>query len=161
LEREISTTAKGQRVIGMTDDEIRGEMIVCLWNAHQTFKPGQGLTIEQYWWSIWKKRKTDLLRYTLAGMRDPHLKVLVDNGSFFSIEDESDKTLSVVHQDVLVPSCPTLDPLHQHVWAMLAYGATRQDVMLATGISKKGYYTIISAWRSESTQHLLKEGTSA
>lgn len=148
LHADIVRASFHQHIPGMTQEEVAAEMIVCLWRARRTYRKGHGVTLEQYWWAVWMHRKSDLISYFLSQKRDVRKEVLWDDPSIDS-EVEAE----------IVPPAPTRDEVENQVWAMLAAGHTRKDVLAKLAISKRRYYEIIESWRNAEVRSGLTDET--
>lgn len=151
LGSEIRASSRNQKVPGLTASEVHAEMMVCLWRAQRTFRKSMQLTIEQYWWAIWMNRKADLIAWYFAAKRDLSREVLVAPDDMSRLEDEElvDALFPLVRSvdELILPGCPTKDPMARKVWALLAQGYTRKDILVVCEISKRTYYSIIEQWR--------------
>lgn len=140
-----------QRIIGLTRDEVRQELLLVLWKAWHTWDPDQGSTLEQRFWAMWLDRKASLIRYALAEKRNRLGEVLL------TVEDIQALEPLVFWDEYRggIPPCPDRQPAARKVWNLLAGGATRQEVLDALGLSKRAYYNVVASWRNDEVRALL------
>lgn len=154
LDKEISKTAARQYIPGYTPEEIKAEMVECLWKAYTTYDRSKNIKLEQYWWAIWMNRKSNILKASYAAMRDVRLTLHVDprafsqdfpgegdEGWWMRLSQELERNLPDESM-FIIPECPSDEVLHKQVWVLLATGYTPSDVMRYTAISKKQYYEV-------------------
>ena len=183
VDKEIRTNRLhcSQRIPGMTPDEVRAEMLECVWRAWATYRASFGVPIEKYWWTIWVRHRTDLLAAVFRMKRDISKEILVEPAEYATKAgqhaDVNEWETTTPHMkavrrpvikvnlvftmdDVMVPPAPPGSSLlEQAVWGLLATGHTRQDVMSITKITKRRYYEIIHSWRnSEELLGLTEKG---
>lgn len=135
LSPTIDRASRYARIPGMDADDVRSEMMVCLWKAHERHDESKG-EIEGYWWSIWLNRRKDLIKYW--SRRKPVLTA----GSL----DDIDVPQKFTTQQ---PDPPLgSSSVERRVWAMIGDGAERKEILAVCGISKSTYYAIIHSWKS-------------
>lgn len=144
---EITRLSHTQRVIGMEPGDVESELTECLWKAMQTYNPDSGLTLGQYWWSIWMHRKADLITAHFAKKCLHALPMSPED-----IEDLGEALAPLVSVGDM---CPSFDPIERVVWWMLSGGATGLEVRKLLSISWRTFYRILEGWRTDEVRSLL------
>lgn len=144
---EIIRLSHTQRVIGMEPGDVASELTECLWKAFSTFRPTDGLTLGQYWWSIWMNRKADLITAYFAKKRLHAMPM--------SPQDIADLGEALAPLVTVGDLCPTADPTERVVWWMLSTGVTGLEVRELLRISWRTFYRILDGWRTDEVRSLL------
>jgi hypothetical protein len=144
-----------QNIPGMTDDEIKAEMIECLWKAKRTFSRKSGVTFEAYWWSIWLNRRQDLFRYRFRFIRDMRLESLREPEWFWNEDEMQDLIDAYWHHDLPDPPNGSTH-LEKKMWVLIAVGATPSDVLILCKIKRDKYDKTINKWRNTNTKEHLQ-----
>lgn len=142
--RDIKVTALAQRVPGLDYDDVVSEMLICLWRASQTYKPGKA-TFGAYWWSLWLNRKANLVEAFNTAKRG------------VAVPTEDIELGSYVQRTF--PEAPRgSSPQERMVWDLLGHGEPIKDVISLTRLSRRRYYDLIASWRTDEVREgLTKE----
>jgi DNA-directed RNA polymerase specialized sigma24 family protein len=152
-EPKLDTHARSQRVPGLDRDEVKAEMLECLWRAVVTFDEAQGVTLEPYWWRIWINRKGDLIARHFATKR----RAAVISGDMTWVAELADDLYPLLRDMAgrtsaeslqKAPECPLSDSMTKKVWTLLAAGFQAQEVRVMLELSLRRYYRIIHALRT-------------
>lgn len=171
MRHDLERYSHTQRVPGLTQDEVKGEMLVVLWEAWDTYDPDSNTKIEQRFWTKWVDRKVELIRRFFAQKRSLYKQVsvdvltisessreAVDADEWFTREDMAAFEPLVTWEDVYghqIPSCPTEDERDRLVWTLIASGFTRAEIMAFVEMSKRQYYNVINRWRTDDVRRAL------
>lgn len=138
----IGVIALSQHVPGLDYDDVVSEMKACLWVAWKQYQAHLG-RFESYWWSLWLNRRSDLTRMALRVKRPR----TVSAGD--CLPDEP-------YLMALFPQPPEKTTEQgREVWCLLAGGARPHEVRQQTGLSRRGYYDLISRWRTPEVRDML------
>lgn len=139
---EIARLSRTQRVPGHDPDDVASELTIALWKACSTFDPAIGLTLGQWWWSIWTNRKADLIdRYMAAKRVNP---VPMDADEITALVE----ALTPLADRADFPGCPSNDPVERWIWRLIGLGYEYQEIQRMTKTNVYRFYKIIESWRT-------------
>lgn len=129
----------------MDPDDVMSEMLLTLMKAHETFDEDSGLDIGQYWWSIWKRHRSNLVRNYYR----------IKRAQLVPIEDWTLDQLAGSFEDSSLPECPVDNELHRKCWHLLAIGFRASEVRKYLHLSVRKWYTVVSRWKTEEVREML------
>lgn len=140
----IRQGSRHAHIIGMTSDEVRGAMIVTLWQAWKSHDPRTSTPFAAYFWTLWHNERIVLYRKLAAQKRGPYPELV----------DEWHEAALVRHGYIHIdePPCVCLpvvgiDPDEERMWDMLAVGYNQNEVRHELHISWRRWYRLTEAWR--------------
>lgn len=147
MERQCKT----QRIPGMNSDEVYAEMLYTLWKAWETYDSEVGTSVEQWWWVLWVRRKSDLIESFFAHKR--RMEVLVENEG---LELLADAVIAVPGpEEMHVVECPRHEGILTRLWHLLADGFTGVEVRKLLGIGVNAYYRSVDKLKTDDVRLAL------
>jgi len=139
---EIDLLSHTQRVPGLDPDDVASEMLVVLWKASQTYRPG-ATSFGTYWWSLWLNRRSDLAGSYYARKRVHAIS--------------TDQVPDSAYYDRVEPEAPVpTTAVGRLIWKLLAAGEPGTEIRSLTDTSRRRYYDTIQEWRTEEVRDLLR-----
>jgi DNA-directed RNA polymerase specialized sigma24 family protein len=141
-----------QQVIGMTSDEIFGEMLSVTWEAYQKWDPKKNPKFAAWVYTCWENRRKDLLKGIYRKMRDRRATVFYPRFTdAFAEQHNLSSTADLTDQMFVVPGDFSED--EAQIWLLIGSGADLARIRDAIG--RGLYYRLLRSWRTEEIYRLL------
>lgn len=136
----------GQRVPGLSREEVQVEIEFSLWKAFRSYDADHGVVFDTYWYRVWMNHKGHLIEAFFRNKRRLSTPMSPDDLA----------TLAIAYDlpEALTPP-PAVDRLSQRIWLMLAAGMPKNEVTKLLGLTRYRFDQILDALRTPEVRALL------
>ncbi len=132
------TRLAGQRLPGLSKEEVQAEIELALYRAWRTYKEDGGATFDGWFYRTWVTHRINLLERYYAKKN----QLVATAADLDDMIEEVGASFGIV-----IPACP-LEGRAKQVWTMLADGYLFNEIQAALGIGRKTFEATMRTLRA-------------